>query len=134
MSLPHNESQTELPIQEVLTSLLNGEEDNIELAASEFFSEDEYEGDDFGEFTFEVSEAYDKFFQASAKEITGVLGEPVFSGKLPEAFEWVDKLDIEPIFNDIHVWEKDSKYVYLQIVWEDKDCPIVIDLGAKSAD
>jgi hypothetical protein len=132
MSLPHNESQSELSIPAALALLANGEETDIELAASRFFSEDEYEGDDFGEFMVQVSSAYDNFFKESVAEVTKSLGEPVYIGALPDAFEWADKLDIEASFEQIQIWKKGDKHIFLQITWEDKDCPVVVTLGARS--
>ncbi len=55
---------------------------------------------------------------------------PVFLGELPEALEWADTLGIEPTFDKIAVWATEGKHVYLQFIWEDGDCPIVISLGA----
>lgn len=129
MQLPHAEHQQASPTTQLLRTALNDAPVELELVASES-GLDEIAGDD-GEHLMEVSDKYWQCYEDLVAEISKILGEPVFLGGLPDAFEWSDILEIEPGFDKISVWNTEGKHVYLQIIWEDKDCPIVISLGAR---
>jgi hypothetical protein len=129
MQLPHAEQQLASPTTQLLRTILNDAPVELELVASES-GLDEIEGDD-GEYLTEVSDKYYQCYDNLVMEISKMAGEPVFLGGLPDAFEWSDTLGIEPGFDKISVWHTEGKHVYLQIIWEDKDCPIVISLGAR---
>jgi hypothetical protein len=123
MQLPHAEHQTTVPIETLLQSLIEDAPQETELAASQSFYDDP-EGK-----VFEIYDTYSQFFESKESDISKILGRPVFQGGLPGAMDWAEKLGIEPGFEKICVWKKDDKNVYLQIIWEDKDCPIVVSLG-----
>lgn len=128
MQLPYSEHQTTSSIEDSINTVLTGPQNEIELAVSESFDTAQEIFD--GKANFEIWDEYSEFFGNTASQISSIVGQPVFQGRLPEAFEWADILGIEPAFNDLMVWKKDDKNIYLQLIWEDKDCPIVISLGA----
>lgn len=127
MQLPHAEHQLASPIAELLRNAINDAPAELELVASES-GLDEIAGDD-GEHLMEVSDSYWQRYEELVAEISKIVGEPVFLGGLPAAFEWCDTLGIEAGFDKISVWNAEGKHVYLQLIWEDKDCPIAISLG-----
>ncbi|HEX8955235.1 MAG TPA: hypothetical protein VF798_03120 [Burkholderiaceae bacterium] len=131
MALPHAEHQSSAPLAESLKTVLESAPHEIELAASEsFYGDGEDEEGDAGDMLVEVPDQYFQFFRQTGDALSGLLGQAVFNGRLPDAFDWADTLGIEPCFDEIRVWEKDGRNIYLTVSWEDKDCPIVVSLGA----
>lgn len=128
MHLPHSSNQSSLPIDEAISEVLRNTPQEIELASSLAFHEDDETYD--GKTIFEISEAYSEFLRQTAAAISEDMGEPLYSGRLPDAMMWAGILGIEPSFDEIFVWGDGDKSVYLQLIWEDKDCPIVVSLGA----
>jgi hypothetical protein len=127
MQLPYLEHQVSAPITDTVNALLNGAQKEMELVASQCFYDEE--DDDAGETFFTVSQEYTGYFKKTAEEISAVLGQPVFQGQQPAAMEWTEIVDADANLDEIAIWEQDGHYVYLQKIWEDKDCPIVILLG-----
>lgn len=125
MELPCVEHRSSLSIETALATLMDG---SVELAASVCFS-DEYDEDE-GPTLQEVHLAYEKFFLHSAAQISAMIGEPVFSGRLAAALDWATLLEIYPSFEQLSVWRKGSRQIYLTIEWEDRDTPIIVRLGS----
>jgi hypothetical protein len=91
MQLPWNDYQSDLSIQDALESALNGEDGGSQLASSKSFTDDfELEGLDL----WSVESRYKQFFADTAVEISAALGQSTFSGAMPAAMEWMDKLEV----------------------------------------
>ena len=129
MKLPHSEHQSAQPIAESIRSVLNDAPIEVELAASLSFFDGEETYDGLN--VFAISDRYDKFYSDCANEISVNLGATIYQGRLPDALDWANSLGIEPCFDQIRVWEIGDKQIYLLCIWEDKDCPIVISIGAR---
>jgi len=131
MQLPWNDYQSDLSIQDALESALNGEDGGSQLASSKSFTDDfELEGLDL----WSVESRYKQFFADTAVEISAALGQPTFSGAMPAAMEWMDKLEVDHDSVQLWVWTKAHAYVYLRYDWGDKDLPVAVLLGKRSAD
>jgi hypothetical protein len=127
MQLPRAEHQVADPIAVSLNTLVDGTQKEIELAASLCFYDDD--DPDGGASLWQISQEYSGYFKQTAEEISAILGNVVFQGRQPEAMEWTSILGADPNLDEIAVWEKDDLYIYLQMIWEDEDCPIVVLLG-----
>ncbi|MDR3352251.1 MAG: hypothetical protein LBO00_04420 [Zoogloeaceae bacterium] len=126
MQLPYSEHQVSSPLEESIATVLAGAPSEIELAASLSFPEEEYDG----EILSDTGDIYFRFFQQTADEISERLGPAIYNGRMPDALDWVDVLGTVSVFDEIFVWEKDGRKVYLLYIWENRDCPIVVSLGA----
>lgn len=116
MALPHNQTFNPIPAAEAVRQLRASPSDDVILAVSHGFGDDDSDFDD-------VYAAYEGHYEQRLSELTQLLGPPSFEGS------WM--LDTYPVFaigERIAVWGAKTDTIYLRIHHEDQEAGIEVSL------
>ena len=128
IELRHNEHQTTLSIEEIISTALQNDSDELELAISLMFDEDslsEYEGDE--------AEEYYSYFEEVVTGIRQHLGEPCFQGAFdsPDIKQWKSEICPSACADYLVVWSTPTKKLYIRYSQIDSEGEIVVAFGAE---
>ena len=128
MDLLHNSYTTSLSFEEAVSAALKNPVVEIDMAASKHFWD--FEGD-----WDAVIRSYAVYFDSMVTALTQILGQPIYRGKWddPNRQEWNPLLPEYATALDLAVWQKDDLLLYVRNSREDKECPILIALGAEGS-
>jgi hypothetical protein len=120
MSLPHCESLDDSKPEELLAKVVGDRGSHVDLAISNFgLSESEWE---------HAYTAFEGFYEARAKEISAILGDPAWEGS------WTsDEYPDWALGENITIWDHPGGKIYLRIYQEDREIPIIIALGTSDS-
>ena len=128
--LSHNEYQTSLSVDEIISEATANINVELELAISLTFDICDEVPEDFD------GEDYHFYFHKVAEEITNRLGQPCFNGtwKSDEYQQWREKVCPSAFSDFLVVWPTLPKNVYLRFSQVDKEGEIVIALGVEKCE
>jgi hypothetical protein len=135
IELRHNSYKTPLSEEKIISTALENDKDELELAVSRTFFDSDYDDPDLAPES-DVGNDYQSYFKEAFTELSKHLGKPLFQGNFdsPDFKQWKSSVCPTAHVDQLVVWGDHSKKLYLRISQLDKEGEIVVAFGAEGCE